>query len=201
MGLGNPGESYARSRHNAGFLVLDRFALAEGFPPARRKFQVKYTEKKLDGEPVFLLEPETYMNRSGPAVREFLAYFGPGDGPRPLPGLTDSLLVVHDDLDLEEGRLRFRARGASGGHRGVASLIEAFSTEDFSRLKVGIGRRADAEAADYVLERVSGEEEKRLVDVCSRAAGTLPLWIREGTSACANRFNRADFGTQSKENQ
>jgi len=166
--------------------VVERFAADEQFPPPRRKFSVKYTEKKLDGEPVFLLEPETYMNRNGPAVRELLAYFG---GPRATESIAETLLVVHDDLDLPEGRLRFRSDGSSGGHRGVQSLIEALGSGSFARLKVGIGRRAGSEAADYVLERLSREEEAQFLELCVEAARTLPVWIRQGVTACANRFN------------
>jgi PTH1 family peptidyl-tRNA hydrolase len=195
VGLGNPGETYARSRHNAGFLVLDRCQAEEAFSAPRRKFQVKYSETKLHGEQVYLLEPQTYMNRSGPAVREFLGYFGREDLLPRMPHLSDSVLVVHDDLDLEMGRLRFRARGSSGGHRGVDSIIEALATDEVSRLKIGIGRREGVEAKDYVLERMGGEEEKSFLEVCTLAAETLPHWIREGTGACANRYNRADFKT------
>jgi PTH1 family peptidyl-tRNA hydrolase len=104
-----------------------------------------------------------------------------------------SLLVVHDDLDLPLGRVRFRGRGSSGGHRGIASIIEAFSTDDFARLKVGVGRPEAMDAADYVLAPLRGEEEKKLLEIASRAAETLPVWLSEGTESCANRYNGASF--------
>lgn len=213
MGLGNPGSLYSRSRHNAGFLVVDRFASREGFPRAVEGQQVSTSERNMDGEDVILVKSQSYMNRSGPAVRDFLLTRAGLE--EALAGLEEMLLVVHDDLDLPAGRVRFRSRGSSGGHNGVESLIEALGTEAFSRLKVGIGRPpaettqgAGPEgavvdtagavvggtlAADYVLEPLSGDEEKRLLEITSRAAETLPFWIREGTKACANRFNGEGF--------
>ncbi|MBI4600347.1 MAG: aminoacyl-tRNA hydrolase [Planctomycetes bacterium] len=193
VGLGNPGEAYARSRHNVGFLVVDQFARDQEFPAARRKLAVRYREKRLSGAPVFLLQPETFMNRSGPAVRDLVAYFG-GD----VPPAEGDLLVVHDDLDLPRGRLRFRAQGSSGGHRGVESVIQALATDRFHRLKIGIGRpeHAGRDAADYVLERLGGDEETLLLEVASRAAKMLGVWIDEGIVACANRFNGMDFSTR-----
>jgi PTH1 family peptidyl-tRNA hydrolase len=165
-------------------------ARTQDFPPPRKKFQVFYTQKKIDEEQVFLLEPQTYMNRSGPAVRSFLSYFGE------TAPTSESLLVVHDDLDLPMGTLRFRPGGSSGGHRGVASVIEALASDHFSRLKVGVGRPAGQEAAEYVLESLSKEEEKGLLSLASKAASTLPEWIREGTDSCANHFNGVGFASQ-----
>lgn len=190
MGLGNPGKEYAASRHNVGFLVLDQFAKGEDFSRGKKKFKVLSMEKKIGEETVFLLKPETFMNLSGPAVRDFLSYFSRSPDPALFDsGLEDQVLVVHDDLDLPEGKLRFRARGSSGGHRGVASIIEALGTSDFGRLKIGIGRREGSEAISYVLEPLQGPDEERLSTVAAEAAKTLPVWIREGLEACANRFN------------
>ncbi len=194
VGLGNPGEAYARTRHNVGFWVVDQFALSESYPPPRRKFLVKYTEKKIGAESVYLLEPETFMNRSGPAVRELLSYFG---GKETLEALERSLLVVHDDLDLEEGRLRFRARGSSGGHRGVQSILESLGSDAFGRLKIGIGRRSGSDAADFVLENLSASSEVPIREACSRAAEALPLWLKDGVEACANRYNPSHSSSKS----
>lgn len=218
MGLGNPGSLYARSRHNAGFLVVDSFASREGFPRAVEGQQVSTSERNMDGEDVILVKPRSYMNRSGPAVRDFLLTRAGLE--EALAGLEEMLLVVHDDLDLPTGKMRFRSRGSSGGHNGVASIIEALGTEAFSRLKVGIGRppaeRSQAACPDgagvtagsgvtagavdggtleanYVLEPLTGDEEKRLLEITSRTAETLPFWIREGTKTCANRFNGECF--------
>lgn len=132
-----------------------------------------------------LVKPRTYMNRSGEAVRELLSYHG-----TPLEeGLKDNLLVIYDDVDLPEGRLRFRARGSAGGHRGVQSVISSLGTERFSRLRVGIGRRAGTETADYVLESLSGASLDLFRDAASKAAKTLRVWLDEGVESCMNRFN------------
>ena len=215
MGLGNPGTSYATSRHNIGFLVVDAFAESRGFPAERVKRQVTYTEMVLGSEKVFLLKPQSFMNRSGPALRQFLGYHmdweevAPADPEAPQTGehgrgrqsmgLAESLLVVHDDLDLPVGKLRFRSSGASGGHRGIESVIAALGTDTFGRLKVGIGRPteaegeagggADVDAARYVLEPLSREESRRLRSVAAHAARTLPVWLDEGLEVCSNRFN------------
>ena len=165
-------------------------AQAEEFPPPRKKFQVSYTQRKIDDEQVFLLEPQTYMNRSGPAVRSFLSYFGE------VAPSSESLLVVHDDLDLPMGTLRFRSGGSSGGHLGVASIIEALCSAQFSRLRVGVGRPAGLEAAEYVLQSLTKEQEKGLLSMVSKAASTLPEWIRQGTDTCANRYNGVGFASQ-----
>jgi len=187
VGLGNPGGTYRRSRHNVGFLVVDRFSETEAFPPARRAGDVLHTRKRVHGQVVCLVEPQAYMNLSGPAVRGFLEEAEPGRLVAGEPG--EDLLVVHDDLDLPLGKLRFRSRGSSGGHRGVASLIDALGTDGFARLKIGIGRREGEDAADYVLEPLEGEDEEVLRSIADAAARTLPLWVREGTEEAATRYN------------
>jgi len=232
VGLGNPGKAYAASRHNIGFLVVDHFAKEEGFPRAKKKMRVLSTEKRIGEETVVLIKPETFMNSTGPALREFLRYFGyvpalglsggskasddasgdrasgggapgskaPGSGfaSGSACGLEDQLLVVHDDLDLPEGKLRFRSRGSSGGHRGVDSIIEALGTIAFGRLKVGIGRPEGREARDYVLEPLQGSAEEKFLRTAVMAAKTLPVWIREGLEVSARQFNGPGPETRSK---
>jgi PTH1 family peptidyl-tRNA hydrolase len=188
VGLGNPGESYRSSRHNVGFLVVERFSELEGFPPPRRDGGVLHARKRVHGHVVCLVCPQTFMNLSGPAVRDFLEELAsPGEVGESEYG--DVMLVVHDDLDLPFGKLRFRGRGSSGGHRGVESIMEALGTDGFSRLKVGIGRREGEAASDYVLEPLRGEDEKALLQIAEGAARTLPSWVREGTEAAASRYN------------
>ena len=187
VGLGNPGNAYQRSRHNVGFLAVERFSESEAFPQAQRAGDVLHTRKRFRGQVVCLVRPQAYMNLSGPAVRGFLEEADRGRLDAGEPG--EDLLVVHDDLDLPLGKLRFRSGGSSGGHRGVASLIDALGTDGFARLKVGIGRREGEDAADYVLEPLEGEDEEVLRSIADRAAGALPLWVREGTEAAASRYN------------
>jgi PTH1 family peptidyl-tRNA hydrolase len=155
---------------------------------------VKSTEMTMSPGPdaVCLLEPQAYMNVSGPPVRDWL-----DRRQEPSAGgedLSASLLVVHDDLDLELGRVRFRGSGSSGGHRGVQSIIDAFATDRFSRLKVGIGRRPGADAADYVLEPPPTTVERLLVEVCTEASKMLPVWLRDGFAVCSQRFNGTRLG-------
>ena len=192
IGLGNPGKRYARTRHNIGFWVVDRFASEGGFEGERRKLGALYSSRTYqlpDGsaEKVYVVKPQRYMNLSGPPVRDVMGYFGgkrEGD-------LTESLLVVYDDLDLPEGRLRFRSGGSSGGHRGVASIISCLGHDRFSRLRIGIGRRDGLEAADYVLQAVDRQTESQLEEAARRAANSLSTWIEEGIQSCMNRFNAA----------
>jgi len=184
VGLGNPGDRYARSRHNVGFLIVDRFAALEGFPVARKNLRVLSAEKRIHGHEVVLLKPMTYMNASGPAVREILDQLGVTGVPP-----ADSILLVHDDIDLPLGKLRFRARGASGGHRGVESVTAALETDVVSRLKIGVGRPEGADAAEYVLEPLDTGEERRFLAAAERGAEALPVWVQEGVEAAANRFN------------
>jgi PTH1 family peptidyl-tRNA hydrolase len=183
VGLGNPGKRYAGTRHNVGFLVVDRFARIHGFGEFRRKFSSLISDLPLEaagGDKVYLLKPMTYMNLSGSSVRDALGYFG---------GSPADLLVVHDDLDLPLGRLRYRKSGSSGGHRGVASVLEALSTEEFARLKIGIGRREGQDAAEYVLEKVEPEEEEPLAAAVERAARSLEVWLAEGVERAALTYN------------
>ncbi len=153
-------------------------------------------ETEWDGDRLILAEPQTYMNLSGEAVRDLVAFHRPeaaGDEDR---DLRSALLVVFDDLDLEPGRLRFRGRGSSGGHRGVRSMIDELRTERFSRLKVGIGRAADepeaggdSSSADYVLERLGDDELSDFRAAADRAAEAAFYWLANGVDASANRFN------------
>lgn len=152
-----------------------------------------------------LVKPLTYMNLSGNSVRDLLAFLSVGETPpsslhgaRGEDELADEdssvdlrgvVLVVYDDLDMPFGRLRFRARGSSGGHRGLGSIIRELNTERFSRLKVGIGRDEEQVPEDYVLEPLSGELEDELMDAARAASQAIPSWLEEGVVACANRYN------------
>ncbi len=183
IGLGNPGKRYAATRHNVGFDVLDRFARMRGFDEYRKKFASLMAEKPPappDGEKVFLLKPQTYMNRSGGAVREALDYFGAG---------PEDLLVVHDDIDLPLGRLRYRSSGSSGGHRGVESILNALGTDRFARLKIGIGREVGRDAADYVLAPVATDDREPMARAVARAAESLDVWLLEGLERAALLYN------------
>ena len=198
VGLGNPGKRYEGTPHNVGFEIIDRLAVSSSFEGggARRRFKTEYCEGRLDGDRVFLVKPLTYMNLSGPAVQSILGYF---------KGASEDLLIVHDDLDLPVGRLRFRARGSSGGHRGIESIIESLGTKDFARLKIGVCDEPTAtsegaedapetqrqDAAKYVLTRVSAARRQRLDRALDRATEAALVWLREGVELGAQLYNGA----------
>lgn len=181
VGLGNPGPRYARTRHNLGFLLIDRVARAAGAAVSERRFSSQFGEGRLAGRRLFLLKPQTYMNLSGRAVREALhgLRLGPAD-----------LWVAHDDLDLPLGRLRIRLQGSSGGHRGIASVIDCLGTPAFGRIRLGIGRPpAGMETAEYVLEPFAPPEWDQVDALLDRAAAAVELLLRDGPEAAMRAYN------------
>ena len=144
VGLGNPGSDYASTRHNAGFLVVDKLANDAGITLNRNKFSCVYGNGRLAATDVLLAQPMAYMNRSGPAVQQLAAYYR-------ISG--QDLLVVHDDIDLVFGRIKIKEKGGHGGHNGIKSLINAFGNGDFVRVRIGVGRpESGRDTADHVLE-------------------------------------------------
>ncbi|MGI5839250.1 MAG: aminoacyl-tRNA hydrolase [bacterium] len=183
-GLGNPGLAYVNTRHNAGFAVVDLLANTYGIKVDEWKYESFLGRGRIAREPVVLLKPQTYMNLSGRAVRQVLQ--GLGAGP-------DELLVIHDDLDLPFGRLRLRLRGGPGGHNGIKSIISALETEEFARLRFGIGRPpAGGDPADYVLEEFTAAERELFDLATDKAGAAVCAVLAEGVTAAMNRFNRAD---------
>lgn len=181
VGLGNPGPRYAQTRHNVGFMVLDLLAGAIAASWGEEPYEALLARGRWAGLDVYLLKPLTFMNLSGRAVAEAC---------RRLRVAPAEIAVVHDDLDLPVGRLRLRRRGSAGGHRGVASVIAAVGTEEFGRVKIGIGRPPEGlTAADYVLQPF-GREERPVVDqVLDRACRAVLTLLAEGYDAAMNRFN------------
>ncbi|HEX8939108.1 MAG TPA: aminoacyl-tRNA hydrolase [Candidatus Limnocylindrales bacterium] len=180
VGLGNPGEQYARTRHNVGWLVLDRLAERAGWAGrGRNRDAAHVVQGRFQGLDLVLAKPLTYMNDSGIAVRKLLA--------RERAPLVE-LLVVVDDFSLPFGKLRFREAGSAGGHNGLRSIIEELGTEKFARLRVGIGEPG-RDAVDHVLSRFQRSEERRLPELLDAAADAVESWAREGTSRAANRWN------------
>jgi PTH1 family peptidyl-tRNA hydrolase len=180
VGLGNPGDRYAKTRHNIGWLVMDRLADIAGWGGRGRTRDASHVVMgRFRGLDLTLVKPLTFMNDSGLAVRKILA--------REHAPLND-LLVVTDDFSLPFGKLRFREAGSAGGHNGLRSIIGELGTEKFSRLRVGIGdpRRS---ATDHVLSTFAPEEDGRLPELLDAAAEAVETWAREGTSKAANRWN------------
>jgi PTH1 family peptidyl-tRNA hydrolase len=184
LGLGNPGEEYARTRHNFGWLVLDEIAREERLQFARGDGPYRACTWNVGGLRGVLAKPTTYMNRSGAAARRLRELYP--DVP------FEKWLVVSDDLDLPLGRIRLRAGGGAGGHNGMRSLIDALQTNEFPRLRLGIGRPMTVEreeVVDWVTEPFTEEEAAKVPDVLKRAAQSVRDVIREGVIAAMNRTN------------
>ena len=184
VGLGNPGKQYAETRHNIGWMVLDRVADRAGKAGrGRERDASSVLEVRAGGLALVLAKPQTYMNDSWRAVRRLLqSYHVP---------LVD-LLVVADDFALPFGKLRFREAGSHGGHNGLRSIIAELNSEKYSRLRVGIGEPGKG-AVDHVLSRFSADERGRLPILLDASAEAVEAWARQGTSKAANRFNSWDL--------
>ena len=177
-GLGNPGMEYAQTRHNAGFEAVNAFARRHkaAFTRGPKCFM---SELNTGGEKVVLVKPMTYMNNSGEAVSAVLRRFRAGAG---------ELIVVYDDMDLELGRLRIREQGSSGGHNGMKSVIALCGTQDFCRLRIGIGR--GGQAVGHVLSKFSPDEKPVIREAYDRAADALDAILEHGISYAMNMYNR-----------
>lgn len=184
LGLGNPGQKYEWTRHNVGFLVVDRIASGNRIAVNRNKHRSLIGDWQVGEERVLLVKPQTYMNRSGEAVKLLFRYF---------PVAAQDLVVIHDDLDLPFGRIRIRQRGGAGGHLGVLSILDALGEEEFLRVRVGVGRPPQGmDPTDYVLKPFDTAEEELLEGVVSRAAQAVETLLQEGPHRAMERFNRAE---------
>ncbi len=181
-GLGNPGDEYARSRHNAGFMTIDRIAKANGVELSRRKFKGLIAEVTLAGKSALLVKPQTFYNLSGECVADLLGYF------RIAP---EHLIVVHDELDIEAGRLRVKQGGGDAGNRGVRSIAEALGATEFIRVRIGIGRPADPqENKDYLLRAMNVAQRQALTSIVERAASAVEAIAESGLERAMNRYNQ-----------
>lgn len=179
MGLGNPGRSYSRTRHNVGFRVLEALALAHAAPPWRSKFAARTTQ--LPDLDALLAMPQTYMNASGESVAQLCEYFK-------VP--QRSLLVVCDDVNLPFGRLRMRRSGTDGGHNGLKSIIGAFGSTAFPRLRVGVGRQ-DGDLIDHVISNFTKPEEAALPEIVARCVAGIQTFLDGGIEAAIALVNAA----------
>ena len=182
VGLGNPGTQYRLSRHNIGFRVVDRVAQISHISIRTKRFRSLYGTGWIDFQQVLLSKPMTFMNRSGEAVKKTTDFFHMG---------MEDVIVVHDDLDLPFGRLRFKQRGGDGGHQGVRSIIERMGGNSFLRLKVGIGRPPRGmDSADYVLDVFDRTEQSLLDQTLSQAAESLKVVLLEGLQKAMNQLQK-----------
>lgn len=179
VGLGNPGRRYRGTRHNVGFRVVELLARRWGVS-FQKEEKVEAAQARVAGQTVLLAKPLTYMNLSGQAVAELVRRWGIAPA---------QVLVVYDDMDLPTGTLRVRARGSAGGHRGMASVLEALGTLEVPRVRVGIGR-PEVDAVDHVLSRFSPEEEPVVAEAVERAAEAVETVLSEGMERAMDRFNR-----------
>ncbi len=181
VGLGNPGRQYAKTRHNVGFMAIDFLAAKYG-AGFRGKFQAELGEAVIGGAKCLLVKPQTYMNLSGRAVRDVLSWHKLG---------SENLIVIYDDMDISFGGIRLRSQGGSAGHNGLKSIIGELDTQEFCRIRIGIGRPPQGwDPADYVLGTFPKEDLPKLENVLSDAGEAVAATITEGITKAANRYNR-----------
>ena len=182
VGLGNPGREYEKTRHNCGFRALDLLADQLGAKVDKLKFQGLYAQVNYNDTKVFLLKPQTYMNLSGRSVLQLSSYFN-------IP--PQRIIVMFDDISLEPGRLRIRPNGSAGGHNGIKSIIQEVGSQEFPRVKIGVGTKPNPnyDLADWVLSTFSANEEKALAVSLKNAADAALAIIDKGVPEAANRFN------------
>ena len=177
--LGNPGRRYSKTRHNVGFMVADDIVTRYGIElKARESYMIG--KGSIEGNEVILMEPLTFMNRSGLAVKEVM---------RKYPLGPENLIVVHDDLDMETGKLKIREKGSSGGHRGIESIIGNLGTREFIRVKIGIGREEGVPAEEYVLRRFGRDQIPFIKDAIVRASDAIAAILKDGVYKAMNEFN------------
>ena len=180
VGLGNPGLRYAQTRHNVGFMVIDQLIRPWPQRKEKEKFAGLFIDGRIEDQPVGLLKPTTSMNLSGISVAKAMKFYGLE---------TDQLLVIADDLALPPGKLRIRRAGSSGGHNGLASVTQHLGTDNFARLRIGIGASDLPDPADYVLAKFSDEQWPSISAAIDRVLQAVDCWILEGADAAMNKFN------------
>lgn len=186
VGLGNPGREYRENRHNVGFMVIDALAEKFGITPGKVKSKAILGEGRVGGIRVVLVKPQTFMNLSGQAVASLVKFYK-------IP--LDRMLVIHDDLDLPLGTLRLRPGGGSGGQKGIASIIERLGTQEFPRMRVGIGRPPGRmDPADYVLQDFSKQDKDELTFLFQRAVDAVEVFIQSDLQTTMNQFNGGSNG-------
>jgi PTH1 family peptidyl-tRNA hydrolase len=191
VGLGNPGAEYARTRHNAGFLLVEKLATEwKTNWTDERKFKARLAKTNYDGKKILLCQPQTFMNLSGESVGELKSFYQ-------LP--LAQILVAVDDADLPFGEIRLRPGGSSGGHHGLESIEQHLSSREFARLRIGIGRKAGTrQIINYVLGKFDSSENELLEKILERAAGQIQCWLAAGIQKAMSQFNGAISSTNEK---
>jgi PTH1 family peptidyl-tRNA hydrolase len=186
VGLGNPGRNYANNRHNIGFICINHFARTQGVKFDRKQGRARIGTGKVAGNEVVLAKPQTHMNQSGESVSRLVKRFNIS---------TDDLIVIHDDLDLPLGKIRLSSGSSSGGHKGIESIIKELGSQNFMRLRIGIGRPDKAEASEddiiaYVLSDFTAEQKQAIAQAIPRVTEAILCLLTEGLEAAMNKFNR-----------
>ena len=181
-GLGNPGVAYENTRHNAGFLAIDALEKKYSFTPNEHKFNAVCNRAVIGGKSCLIMRPQTFMNKSGEAISDAMDFYEID---------PENIIVIYDDISLDVGTMRIRRKGSAGGHNGMKSIIALCGTQDFPRVKIGIGAKPhpDYDLADWVLSRFSDEDMKKLSEVFNHTAEAVELIIKGETGEAMNRFN------------
>ena len=183
VGLGNPGRQYEATRHNMGFDVIDKLVEEYLVPQAGVKFNAMYGKGRIGGQPVILMKPLSYMNLSGGPIREMANYFK-------IDPETE-MIVVYDDIDLDPGQLRIRKKGSAGGHNGIKHIIQQLGTQNFVRIKVGVGAKPKGwDLADYVLGRFDKDDRALVEEAQERACKAVELILTDSVDAAMNEYNK-----------
>lgn len=182
VGLGNPGPEYELTRHNIGWLVMDSYDGIEG-KFWKDKFKGVFTDTTINGEKVYFLKPQTFMNLSGESVQPLCQFF---------KIQPEQILVLHDELDLPFGQIQFKKGGGLAGHNGLKSMAKCLGSQDFYRMRIGIGRPQHGSVSNWVLGRFPNDQDTELGIVMKKSAEALDAFLKQGMKA-ANKFNRKDF--------
>lgn len=182
IGLGNPEPEYSNTRHNMGFDVINKLAKENDISLNRTKFNAIYGTGIIEGEKVILIKPQTFMNNSGDSVIEFVNFYK-----EPL----ENVIVIYDDMDTDIGTIRIRAKGGPGSHNGMKSMVSSLNSENFSRIRVGIGRPSgEYDRIDYVIGQIDEEEKKILEQGQNEAVEAIKYWIKNGIDNTMNKYNK-----------
>ena len=180
VGLGNPGKEYENTHHNIGFMVLDNYTKKRNINFSSTKFKGKYAEEFINGEKVIFLEPQKYMNLSGEVVRDFVNFYKID---------IKDILIISDDLDMDCGKIRLRERGSSGGHNGLKNIESHLNTQDYRRLKVGVGNNKNVDTKQYVLSKFTKQELDKINPTIELAENIIDDFLTKEFSVLMNTYN------------
>ncbi|MBQ7740242.1 MAG: aminoacyl-tRNA hydrolase [Eubacterium sp.] len=181
-GLGNPGSKYAKTRHNAGFMALDRLAREEGFEFKKMKFRALIADEMINGTRCLIMKPQTMMNLSGEAIIQAADYYNIPD---------ENIIVIFDDVSLDVGKTRVRRKGSAGGHNGIKSIISCLGSENFPRIKIGVGKKpaGESDMVEWVLGEFPKSESENLDKALDNTLGALKLLVKGETDKAMNEYN------------